>query len=71
MNGLFNGIIIGIIIAVVSGVIGHYAAVRKIKYEYKRRLIHERTRDFLDNLKNHYMPLGYYSSLLTSLSQPR
>lgn len=68
MNGLFNGIIVGIIITVVSGVIGLYATGYKIKYEYKRRLIHERTRDFLDVLKNHYMPLGYYSSLLMASS---
>ena len=64
MNGLFNEIIIGIIGAVVGGLIGYLASVYKIKYEYKRRLIHERTKDFLDDLKNYYQPWGYYSSLL-------
>ena len=64
MNVLFNEIIIGIIGAVVGGLIGYFASIYKIKYEYERRLIHERTKDFLDDLKNYYQPLGYYSGLL-------
>jgi hypothetical protein len=60
MNELFNGIVIGIIVAVVSGILVFF----RINFEYKRRLIHERTKDFFDELKCYYKPFGYYSALL-------
>jgi hypothetical protein len=63
MNGLSDGMIIGII-GFAGGLIGYFFRVYQIKYEYERKLIHERTRDFLDDLKDYYQPLGYYSSLL-------
>lgn len=68
MNELFNGIVIVIISAVVGGSIGYYFKKRQIKNEYDRKLINERTNDFLKDLRKYYMPLGYYSALLAQSS---
>ena len=64
-----NEVIIGVIGAVLGGIIGYLVSASKIKYEYKRKLIHEKTRDFLNDLKIFYQPLGYYSSQLAISSK--
>lgn len=64
-----NEVIIGVIGAVLGGIIGYLVSASKIKYEYKRKLIHEKTRDFLNDLEIFYQPLGYYSSQLAVSSK--
>ena len=63
------GVVIAAVIAVIAAVITGLFVFYHIRSEYKRRLIHERTTDFLDDLRKYYMPLGYYSALLASSSE--
>ncbi len=69
MDMYINEVIIGAIGAVLGGIIGYLVSASKIKYEYKRKLIHEKTRDFLNDLEIFYQPLGYYSSQLAISSK--
>jgi hypothetical protein len=68
MNELFNEILTLILPLVVGVLLGYYFKKRQIKNEYDRKLINVMANDFLKDLRKYYMPLGYYSSLLSGSS---